>query len=75
VRKQDYQGTSVANVSLIVVLDKQHLTMRVRKVPPRSLQLILAGTDTVLGHRCAFAPKRWLGQFWDSALVTLRDIK
>lgn len=41
---------SVANVSLIVALDKQQLTERVRKVPPRRLQIILAGIDTVLGR-------------------------
>jgi len=40
----------VANVSLIVALDKQQLTERVRRVPPRCLQLILAGIDTVLGR-------------------------
>jgi mRNA interferase MazF len=41
---------SVANVSLIVALDRQQLTERVRKLPPRRLQLILAGIDTVLGR-------------------------
>jgi len=41
---------SVANVSLIVALDKQQLTERVRKLPTRRLQLILAGIDTVLGR-------------------------
>lgn len=41
---------SVANVSLIVALDKQQFTKRVRKLPPRRLQLILAGIDTVLGR-------------------------
>jgi len=41
---------SVANVSLIVALHKQQLTERLRKVPPRRLQLILAGIDTVLGR-------------------------
>ena len=41
---------SVANVSLIVALDKQQLSERVRKLPPRRLQLILAGIDTVLGR-------------------------
>ena len=41
---------SVANVSLIVALDKQQLTDRVRKLPTRRLQLILAGIDTVLGR-------------------------
>jgi mRNA interferase MazF len=41
---------SVANVSLIVALDRKQLTERVGKVPPRRLQLILAGIDTVLGR-------------------------
>lgn len=41
---------SVANVSLIVALDKQLLTERVRKLPPRRFHLILAGIDTVLGR-------------------------
>ena len=41
---------SVANVSLIVALDKQVLTDRVRKIPRRRLDLIFAGIDTVLGR-------------------------
>lgn len=41
---------SVANVSLIVALDKQQLTERVGKLPPRRFQLILAGVDTILGR-------------------------
>lgn len=41
---------SVANVSLIVALDKQVLADRVRKIPRRRLDLILAGIDTVLGR-------------------------
>ena len=41
---------SVANVSLIVALDKQQLTEKVRKLPSRRLQLVLAGIDTVLGR-------------------------
>lgn len=40
---------SVANVSLIVSLDKALLTERVGKLPPSTLQLVLAGIDTVLG--------------------------
>jgi mRNA interferase MazF len=39
---------SVANVSLIVALDKQQLTERVRKIPRRRFELILAGIDTIL---------------------------
>ena len=41
---------SVANVSLIVALDRQVLTDRVRKIPRRRLELILAGVDTILGR-------------------------
>jgi mRNA interferase MazF len=41
---------SVANVSLVVALDKEQLTERVRKVPRRRLQLILAGIEIVLGR-------------------------
>lgn len=41
---------SVANVSLIVALDKQVLTDRLRKIPRRRLDLILAGIDSVLGR-------------------------
>jgi mRNA interferase MazF len=41
---------SVANVSLIVALDKRQLTERARKLPRRRFQLILAGIDTVLGR-------------------------
>lgn len=41
---------SVANVSLIVALDKQLLTDRVRKIPRRRFELILAGIDTILGR-------------------------
>jgi mRNA interferase MazF len=41
---------SVANVSLIVALDKSVLTERIGKIPRRRLELILAGIDTVLGR-------------------------
>jgi mRNA interferase MazF len=41
---------SVANVSLIVALDKQVLTDRLRKIPRRRLDLIVAGIDSVLGR-------------------------
>ncbi len=40
---------SVANVSLIVSVDKNLLTSRVGKLPRSKLQLILSGIDTVLG--------------------------
>jgi mRNA interferase MazF len=41
---------SVANVSLVVALDKDAFTERVRKIPRRRLELIFAGIDTVLGR-------------------------
>ena len=41
---------SVANVSLIVALDRELLTERVGKVPRPKLHLILAGLDIVLGR-------------------------
>lgn len=41
---------SVANVSLIVALDKQLLTDRIRKLPRRRFDLVLSGIDTVLGR-------------------------
>ena len=40
---------SVANVSLIVSVDKDLLAERVGKLPPSKLDLVLAGIDTVLG--------------------------
>jgi mRNA interferase MazF len=40
---------SVANVSLIVSVDKDLLTERVGRLPPSHLHLVLAGIDTVLG--------------------------
>jgi mRNA interferase MazF len=40
---------SVANVSLIVSVDKDLLTERVGKLPTSYLGLVLAGIDTVLG--------------------------
>lgn len=41
---------SVANVSLIVALDRQALTERIQKIPRRRLELVLAGIDTMLGR-------------------------
>lgn len=41
---------SVANVSLIVALDKALLTDRVRKLSRRRFDLVLSGIDTVLGR-------------------------
>ena len=41
---------AVANVSLIVALDRAVLTERVAKIAPRRFRLILSGIDTVLGR-------------------------
>lgn len=41
---------SVANVSLIVALDRGQLTERVGRVPQRKLELVLKGVDVVLGR-------------------------
>ena len=41
---------SVANVSLIVALDKGQLTDRSGKLPSRQLDLVLDGIDVVLGR-------------------------
>jgi mRNA interferase MazF len=40
----------VANVSLIVAIDKRQVTECVGKLPRRQLELVLAGIDTVLGR-------------------------
>jgi mRNA interferase MazF len=41
---------SVANVSLIVAIDRGQLTECVGKLPRRDLELVLDGVDTVLGR-------------------------
>ena len=41
---------SVANVSLIVAVDKRQLTECVGKLPRRLLDLVLSGIDVVLGR-------------------------
>ncbi len=41
---------SVANVSLIVAVDKQQLTECVGRLPQRSLDQVLAGIDILLGR-------------------------
>lgn len=41
---------SVANVSLVTALDRVALTDRLRKIPRRRFELILAGIDTILGR-------------------------
>lgn len=41
---------SVANVSLIVALDRDQLTERVGKLPPRHVTAVINGIDAVLGR-------------------------
>lgn len=41
---------SVANVSLVVALDKIQLVERIGKIPPRQFALVLAGIDVILGR-------------------------
>lgn len=41
---------SVANVSLIVAIDKDLLSDRVRKIPRRRFDVVLSGVDTILGR-------------------------
>ena len=41
---------SVANVSLIVALDRDQLTERVGKLPPRHVAAVLVGIDAILGR-------------------------
>jgi mRNA interferase MazF len=41
---------SVANVSLIVSIDRELLSERVGKLSPSHVKLVLAGIDTVLGR-------------------------
>jgi mRNA interferase MazF len=48
-RRTGLPKDSVANVSLIVSVDKELLTERVGKLSSSNLQLVLAGIDTVLG--------------------------
>ena len=41
---------SVANVSLVVAIDKAQLTERAGKIARRKLELVFAGIDAVLGR-------------------------
>jgi mRNA interferase MazF len=41
---------SVANASQIIAIDRQFLTERCAKLPPRSLALVMSGIDVVLGR-------------------------
>lgn len=51
--KADVTGLSkdsVANVSLVVALDRDQLTERVGKLPPRHLTAVINGIDVILGR-------------------------
>ena len=41
---------SVANVSLVVSLDKDQLTERTGKLPKRQLEAVLSGIDIIMGR-------------------------
>jgi mRNA interferase MazF len=41
---------SVANVSLVVALDRDQLTERAGKLPPRHLTAVVNGIDVILGR-------------------------
>jgi mRNA interferase MazF len=41
---------SVANASQIIALDRQFLSERVGKLPPKKLALVMSGIDVVLGR-------------------------
>jgi mRNA interferase MazF len=41
---------SVANVSLIVALDKRQLVERVGKITKRQLELVVSGIDVIVGR-------------------------
>lgn len=41
---------SVANVSLIIAVDRRQLTESVGKISPRQLESVLAGIDIILGR-------------------------
>jgi mRNA interferase MazF len=49
-RATNLSKESVANVSLIVAVDRRQLTERVGKLSRRQMELVLAGIDTVLGR-------------------------
>ena len=49
-RETGLDRDSVANVSLLVAVDKVQLEERVGQVPRRTLDLVLAGIDVVLGR-------------------------
>jgi mRNA interferase MazF len=41
---------SVANVSLVVALDREQLTERVGRLPPRHLTAVINGIEAILGR-------------------------
>jgi mRNA interferase MazF len=49
-RETGLERNSVANVSLIVAVDRAQLTERVGKVAERKMALVFAGVDAVLGR-------------------------
>ena len=49
-RETGLEKDSVANVSLVVTVDRSMLTERVGKIPQRKLDRVLAGIDVVLGR-------------------------
>jgi mRNA interferase MazF len=49
-RETGLDRDSVANVSLLVAVDKGQLDERVGQVPRRTLERVLAGIDVVLGR-------------------------
>jgi mRNA interferase MazF len=49
-RTTGLEKDSVANVSLVVALDKGELTERTGKLSPAKLELVLSGIDVLLGR-------------------------
>ena len=49
-RETGLDRDSVANVSLVVAIDREQLTERAGRLPPRKLELVLKGIDVVLGR-------------------------
>jgi mRNA interferase MazF len=49
-RETGLDRDSVANVSLLVAVDKTQLDERAGQIPRRTMELVLAGIDVVLGR-------------------------
>ncbi len=49
-RSSGLDRDSVANVSLIVAIDRSQLTEVIGRLPPRQFEAILSGIDSVLGR-------------------------